>query len=319
MNIIKLKDIIKPNDDLFNNRLKGRYAYWVQMRYIVPFDTMGHEGYVACEMNIDKLLMKPDGTYPKPFGTPYIDTYTDCDIYMYIDSTETDRINSISEFKIINNFQPDADITIDELKKFRTWLATQLLIFDQNNTGKQLYVLYDKQTTDMLEYYKNGMINETIESLVDMSEYATKPDIIFSPGSCCCSEYTPPTPNFIGIEKCDPVAVYRTYIYNKMVGLFSSAGFWMKYPKQFIMDFKKYIDNIIRLNLPLQTPSYVPDLVDCGMLSRTDAMQSANQSILNNLSQSLNYIINDEVNGHKNYIYDSLNQWSSKLYELMEW
>ena len=41
--------------------------------------------------------------------------------------------------------------------------------------------------------------------------------------------------------------------------------------------------------------------------------------ILNNLSTSLNYVITDNISGHKNYIHDSLYDWSSTLYEFMQW
>ena len=72
MNIIKLKDVIMPDSmpqaEYFNKYLKGRYAYWVQMRYIVSFDHMRHEGYVACEEDITKLLQKEKKKYPKPYG-----------------------------------------------------------------------------------------------------------------------------------------------------------------------------------------------------------------------------------------------------------
>lgn len=317
MNIIKLKDIIKPNDDLFNEHLKGRYAYWIQMRYIVSFDHMEHEGYVACEMNIDKLLKKEDGTYPKPFGCPYIDTYGDCDIYNYIDDTETDRINSISEFKIINQFQPDADITIDELKKFRTWLATQLLIFDQNNTGDQLYIRYDLNTTNMLLYYKNGMIDNVIERLTEMSIYK---DNITIPNTCCCCGTTGTLEGlYEQVNSCDPIPTYRHYIYNKMVQTYSDLDFWLQFPAEFISDFKKYIDNIIKMNLKLYKTPYISDFVDCGGLSQQELEQNKYKYILEKLSTSLNYIINNDINGHKNFIGDALNEWSSILYENMEW
>ena len=44
MNIIKLRDIVLSNDykiaDFYNANLKGKYAYWVQMRYIFPLARM---------------------------------------------------------------------------------------------------------------------------------------------------------------------------------------------------------------------------------------------------------------------------------------
>ena len=112
MNIIKLKDIPMPSHmeqaEYFNKYLRGRYAYWVHMRYIVSFNHMGHEGYLACENDITKLLKLKDGSYPKPFGVPYLDVY-DSKIMKFVDSIETDKINNIDNFKRPNKYSPDED------------------------------------------------------------------------------------------------------------------------------------------------------------------------------------------------------------------
>ena len=42
-------------------------------------------------------------------------------------------------------------------------------------------------------------------------------------------------------------------------------------------------------------------------------------SILKRLSQSLQYIAEGNMMGHKNYIHDAFKDWSTNLYELMEW
>ena len=41
--------------------------------------------------------------------------------------------------------------------------------------------------------------------------------------------------------------------------------------------------------------------------------------ILQQLSNSLNYIINNDILGHKNYISTAFNNWAKYLYESMEW
>lgn len=317
MNIIKLKDQIKPNDDFFNTYLKDKYAYWIHMRYIVPFESMDYAGYVACESDINKLLIKEDGTYPSPYGCQYIDTQADCSIYNYIDMDVTNVINCVNDYIIKNEYVPDKDITLDELKKFRTWLASTLLKFDQNAEGYQLYDMYDNTTTIMLNYYKMGMIDETIQILTDMkpfsesSEYNTQ-------CSCCCSEL-----NISDLYKtneiCDPIQTYRLYIYNKMVLTFSDINFWVQFPKEFLLEFKKYIDNIIKVGLPLYSVEPLSNFSDCGGLSRQEREQNNNVYILNKLSESLNYLIYDELTGHKNFICDSFSSWSSLLYEKMEW
>lgn len=316
MNIIKLKDIIKPDDDLFNNHLKGRYAFLVQMRYIVSFDHMDYHGYVACEMDIEKLLQKEDGTYPKPFGCPYIDTYEEtCDIYPYIDELETDRINSLQEFKIKNEYVTDSDITIDELKKFRTWLADRLLSFNKNNEDELVFNLYDDTTIIMLLYYKNGMFDDTIKTLTDMSEYKTQ---IQQTTQCCCGNVIQRDIIYNSTD-CDPILMYRTYIYNKMIKVFSDMDFWMQFPSEFILEFKKYIDNILKLHLNLSGNMTCINLNECGYINNTDTIQAQYEYILNQLSESLKYIAEKDTNGHKNYIYDSLNNWATYLYEKMEW
>ncbi len=318
MNIIKLKDEIKPGDDFFNNHLKGRYAFWVQMRYIVSFDHMTYMGYVACESDISNLLITEDGTYPEPFGCPYIDTSmgVDCDIYPYIDETETDRINSIQEFIAKNKYVTDSDITVDELKKFRTWLATQLLSFDQNSGDMQLINMFDEHTTNMLTYYKNGMIDSVIDTLIDMSKYDS---ISKSPQSTCCDcgchESIPSfeeNPN-----TCNPVSVYKRYMYNKMVLTFSEVDFWTKFPTEFILEFKKYIDNIIRLDFVINKKQM--SALECGCSQSVIKTQSLYKSILTRLSESLSYIANSESDSHKLFIRDALYEWASELYEYMEW
>ena len=315
MNIIKLRDIIKPDDDLFNNHLKGKYAYWIQMRYIVPFDYMDYHGYVACELDINKLLQKSDGSYPKPFGCPYIDTYNDCNIYKYIDEDVTNEINSISKYLIKNSFEPDSDITIDELKKFRTWLATTLLIFDQDVLNQQLYKLYDHDTTSMLIYYRNGMIDDVIEQLTNMSKYEGKPET----QECCCCNNLNISSLIDTANTCDVIAIYRNYIYNKMVLTFSNIDFWTQFPVEFLSDFKKYIDNILKVQFTLKPEHTCLSMEECGGLNKNRINQDKYIYILKKLSESLGYIINDDINGHKNYISDALNDWSSILYEYMEW
>ena len=47
--------------------------------------------------------------------------------------------------------------------------------------------------------------------------------------------------------------------------------------------------------------------------------QTSLQIILKKLSESLQYIAEEQLTGHKNYITDSFKEWSEKLYEMMEW
>ena len=314
MNIIKLKDIIKPGDEFFNKYLKGKYAYWIHMRYIVPLSHMRHEGYVACEENIEKLLKREDGTYPKPYGCPYIDVH-DYDIIPYIDVYETDKVNNIMEYRRLNQYVTDSNITLDEIKKFRTWLATELLKFDQNNKEEQINNIYDDNTTHMLMYYKNGMYDVVIKYLSGINNQVIVNDVNMS--DCGCGGNYNILNNY-KVSSCDPISIYRKDLYTKMVVLFSNMDFWTQFPKEFINSFKSYIDNIIECNLPLSQSSYINKFADCTCVNNSDS-QNENASILKRLSQSLEYIYNDNLYSHKNYINDALTDWSKVLYESMEW
>lgn len=343
MNIIKLKDIIKPNDSYFNKHLKGKYAYWVHMRYIVSFDHMKHEGYVACEEDINKLLKDKDGNLPKPYGAPYIDIY-ETDITPYIDIYETDKVNCVTLYRIQNNYTTDCNITLDELKKFRTWLATQLLKFDQNNLGEQMYSMYSEETTHVLSYYANGMYNDIVKYLsifgapeasanitnvgcgcnsnTSLSSFnksynsIVKYNMTLSKCGCTGGANLSPLYNS-SLSNCNALEVYRKNIYDSMIKIFSEIGFWTQFPKEFILEFKKYIDNILDSNLKLTKSSYVSDFVDCGC--DTTDNQTDMQAVLKRLSESLQHIADENISGKKNYITDAFNNWSVYLYELMEW
>ena len=330
MNIIKLKDVIMPDifekSRFFNKYLKGKYAYWVQMRYIVPmgleFDEytgemtgMKHEGYVACESNIKRLLRKEDGTLPTPFGSECFDIFEE-DIIPFIDQVETDLINSTSNFRIKNQFTTDSDITIEEVKKFRTWLATTLLSLDQSEKGEQMNVLYTDIQTHVLSYYSNSMYDKTIQIL---SEFKNSPQRIVEKSSCCCNNSNNLSALYNeNIQLCDAVNEYRMNLYNVMVSMFSDIEFWTRLPKEFIYEIKKYIDNIITLNLPLKGSNQIEKYVDCGCVSNNND-QDQYIYILKRLSTSLKYIYDSDVIGHKNYIIDALRDWSTELYEYMEW
>lgn len=319
MNIIKLKDVIMPDSmpqaEYFNKYLKGRYAYWVQMRYIVSFDHMRHEGYVACEEDITKLLQREDGKYPKPYGAPCMDVYAK-DVYLYVDSNETDKCNNTVEFRMKNKYVTDENITLNELKTFRTWLASEILKMDQTELGEQKKSFLTDTDTHVMEYYAHNMYDNTVKILsefgsVNVNYYKLSTD-------CGCSGSTDLNSLYSNtLTTCDPLSIYRRNIYNRMLELFSSIDFWTQWPLEFIGVFKRYIDNIISTNLPLSNSTYMNEYTDCVCAPKDN--QTEFVRILNRLSLSLGYIQNNEINGHKNYIKDALRDWASQLYENMYW
>lgn len=306
MNIIKFKDQIRPCDDLFNTYLKGKYAYWVRMRYIIPFDAITKAQYIELESDIKKLD-KVELLW---------DMYgADSDIEAWVDIEETEAANSINKYIRANRFTTDSDLTIDEVKKFRTWLAETLLDFDRDDSGHQLNTLYKEEFTAVLEYYANEMYDGTIKALSRIP--GTYNFIKTSVSGCGCgsgsdlSNLYATTGGF-----CDPISSYKQYLYNEMVTNFSDINFWSDFSSVFIEEFKQYIDNIIALDLPLQT-SISTNYEDCSCLS--NSAQLSNMDILRRLSKALGYFLEDEVKGNKNFISKALQDWSSILYENMRW
>lgn len=319
MNIIKLKDTLMPDkynmSEMYNKHLKGKYAYWIQMRYIVPFDFMRHEGYVACEEDITKLLMKDDGTYPKPYGCPYIDMYDeDRCIIRFIDLAETDRANNISEFRTANTQVSDHDLTIAELKLFRRILATLLLDYNNiyiNESGSVI----DNTEKSVLDYYANDMVDEVVKGLLMFSNQ----QVITIPTSstCGCSSMATLSSLNVSLDVCDPISIYRKSVYNKMVAMFSDVDFWKRWPKELLITMKKYIDNILRVGLVINNSATDPSIYKDCTCNGSDS--NSNQNILEKLSKSLDYMIEGQEKNHYNYIKDSLYNWSSLLYEFMQW
>ena len=302
--------------EMYNMHLKGKYAYWIQMRYIVPFEFMGHEGYVACEEDITKLLMKADGTYPKPYGCPYIDMYDeDKCIMRYIDLEETDIANNISKYRTANDQTTDFDITISELKLFRKKLATMILDYNNiyiNDSGS----LIDSVEESVLKYYMNDMYDEAVKSLLMFgNQQVTLSTVDTTCG--CCSSTTLTSLNNSSLNLCDPLSIYRKSIYNKMVTMFSDVEFWKRWPNELLVAMKKYIDNILKVGLIVNNNTVDPSIYrDC---TCSNSNTNTNQNILEKLSKSLDYMIEGQEKSHYNYIKDSLYNWASLLYEYMQW
>ena len=310
MNIIKFKDKIIDGNDLFNKKFKGKYTYWVRMEYAMSFDDISTTDYVryeTCE-NLSEIIVEE--------GVEYIDTD---DYFEYIDYYETDKVNHIGRYIVKNSFSPDDDITLEEIKKFRTWLASTLLNFETFDVGTvEEFVIFDEQEKHVIEYYKNGMYNDVVKFLTDFGTPQINLSNPVQLSQCSCQSSTNISMTVPTISSCDPVYIYKHNIYKKMVEMFGSIEFWLKFDNgTFIEEFKKYIDNIITCGLLLYKSQYVTDFADCGC--DTTDNQADKVKILQNLSRSLQYIIDKDVRGHKNFMSDSFNDWAKYLYENMEW
>lgn len=314
MNIVKLKDILMPKDfrisEFFNTKLKGKYAYWIKMRYIFPLDSLDYKTYIKYEQLDEVMLMGPE-------IIPHLDLYSeDCCmadfVNVYIDIVETERVNGVNEFAIANEYVVDSDLDINKLRNFRSWLANELLFFNTGVNGQPLGN-YTPEQVHMLEYYKNGLYNDIVKCLSvfgkdNVIEWNNKTSC-----GCCQSAYNVMELN--NLHSCDALGIYRKNIHALMVSTFKEADFWMKFNKKFILLFKKYIDNIIRTGLVINNTNKV-------VLSSCECMTTdnySNEKILRNLSTALQHIHDDDIAGHKNFIHDALYNWAEYLYEYMNW
>lgn len=303
MNIIKFKDKIMTDDykmaPFYNKYLKGKYAYYILMRYVVPISD-----------DVDYVALERAGRIP---SSSRIDTFsTDCIacdfMNVYVDTNETERINDISKYILANSYVSDEDVDINELRRFRSWLAEQLLYFNAES-----YPLYTTEQTHVLEYYKNGMYNDVVKYL---NIFGTDSGIteLTSTLSCgCCNT----SANIIGLNKdslCNALEIYKKNIHDAMVLMFEDINFWSNANKEFLLLFKKYVDNIVKTELLINNKNKAIKLCSCDVTDNTK-----NEQILKNLSSSLQYIYNDDLIGHKNFIQTSLHDWAEYLYDYMYW
>lgn len=313
MNIIKFKDQIRPGDDLFNTYLKGKYAYLVHFRYAIPFDFMTIEQYVACENDLKNMdyLKDPQG------AKMYWDIQKrDSDILAFVDDEATDAANNVNMFLRCNSFTTDSDITLEEIKKFRTWLAETVLSFDQKTDGTQKLQFLNEELTHTMQYYAGGMYDDVLKWLNKFGKVIVN---ISTPpqSSCGCAGADLSSLYKDTIGACDPIYVYKRNVYDKMVEYFSKLAFWQAFPTIFLQEFKAYIDNIIRANLSLGKTQFVEIYTDCVCLDNQNQQQG--QEILARLSKALEYMIENQVAGNKNYINQAFSDWATQLYEVMEW
>lgn len=308
MNIVKFQDIIlnesnnknmlsEEKVNLFNNKLKGKYAYAINFKFIVPFEDITFAQYYEISNN-ESLIS----------GINYIDLIN---ISEFIDQSKTQMANSITLFEEANKFTTDSDITLDELKKFRTWLADMLYTLFNDSL--------DSITKEMLNYYREEMHDDTIEHLSYFVN-GTEHDLISTTNmsTCGCQNNTQMLNNQYAISSCNPTYIYRKGVYEKMVSVFSDIDFWLKLNKEFLNEIKRYIDGIIKCNLPLYTSQFYSELHDCGCLTQNSAQEERMQ-ILKDLSACFDFLATDNYTSKKNHISLTINKWASLLYERMRW
>ena len=287
MNLVKFKDILV--DEKFNIYFKNKYAILCNMKYAVPLNIS----------SVDYNKIERGEAQLSDFNYSYIDI----DSYNnYIDAVETEKINNINKYIYKNNHSTDQTLTLEQLKIFRAWLATELLSLSD----------YNDDVKNMLEYYKSNMYDEVVKCL---SLYPKNISLYNITSSCGCN--TSISSQLESISSCDPISVYRNSIYNCMVYNFSRIDFWNEFPIEFFKLFKLYIDNILNIGLYLGNSKYPMELKSCECTDLDS--HKINEQYLLNLQQSLEYIINDDISGHKMFIATSFANWAKYVYELMSW
>lgn len=294
MNLVKFQDVIIENDDFFNEKLKGKYAYAINWFYVAPLD-LSEQEYIQIskgQVEVDLKLLN--------------------DYIQFIDTEETEKINSVDHYRYLNQFTPDEDITIDEIKQFRTKVALLLKDFYKFHTPEQSLMV------QMINFYANNGTDDVINMLLNtMSMHS--PSIITENlhNSCGCgSNNIISTVNFKNITQCDVyiIDIYTTSIYNIMVKYFSDIDFWIG-KENIIKEIIKYLENIIKLNLPLTTTQ--DQQIACSVTSVN--LQEKYINALKNLVAAFQYVLDDKITTNKNFILSSLNFWARELYNNMTW
>lgn len=312
MNLIKLNDIIldtssglnEDNINTFNEYLRGRYVHAINWQYVIPLEELDLNSVVALCGELSKTTNEEEiTTILSPYHWLKID-----DVQLYIDQSTTSQINDVSKYIAYNEFVP-SDLTVDDLKKFRTWLASTILSFK---------TITDEKTTHMLQYYANGMYDDVISGLTTFG--GDTYNITSTTSSTCgCSSSAQTLQQLSDVVLCQPLSVYRTNIYKYMIEVFSDMSWWLEFDPEFLQMFKTYIDNIIKAGFVFGQPSVIDDYVDCGCRIDSDATQQRAIERLNRLSEALSMMIEGSTTGHKNYITTALTDWTTYLYEIMEW
>ena len=241
MNIVKLKDVIMPKEfgmsDFFNKNLKGRYAYWIQMRYIFPLESLCYGEYIRLEQSepIDFLSDK----MPQHIDL-YSEEYCMIDfVKEFVDLCATEEANNVYNYIASNEYVTDADIDMSKIRIFRTWLAKEILALDKDMYDEHMGKLTTEQIY-MLEFYRNGMYNDVLKQLELFGSSNAKMNTITNTSSCGCCNNTISLYDLSSIDSCNATAIYVSNIHKIMVETFEQPSFWINLKLDFIRVFKNF-------------------------------------------------------------------------------
>lgn len=311
MNIVKFKDIITESD-FFNENLKGKYAIAINFKYVFP---LGVENISDDVLNIIATEYKQLQEQPGDILViNEIEFSRNVNYVLFEDVREyAESFDTLDKYLYLNEFTTDEDITLDDLKRFRTWLAEALYA---NDTWIDEWSKDPDKLRDMLLYYIHEMYDRVVKSLMKFNSYVDVNNISKQSGCGCFNNAVTYTSDVLSV--CDPLLIYRHNIYKYMIEIFSDVSYWLG-QEEICGEMKKYIDNIIKSNLPLTSVTLYDKFADCTCINVDANEQDTLMNILKRLSLSLGYIINHNTSGNRNYIASAFLDWSTYLYEKMRW
>jgi len=315
MNIVKFKDVITESE-FFNENLKGKYALAVNYKYIIPLGITGltDDSSHIIELEYQQLEELPSGELDFQIDGEDFHLDRDFDYVLFEDyGSYAEDLGDIQKYIYLNNFTTDKDITLEELKKFRTWLAEILY-------ANEIWI--DEWSKDpdkhryMLQYYIQEMYDQVVRSLMKFNNFVDINSISKQSGCGCSNGFVSYTSN--GLTMCDPLLIYRHNIYKYMIEIFSDITYWLG-QVEICGEMKKYIDNIIKTGLTLASVSLYDNFSDCTCTNIDVNEHDVLTDVLKRLSKALGYIIEDKVSGNRNFISSAFLDWSTYLYEKMRW
>ncbi len=233
--------------------------------------------------------------------------------WLYVDQIATAKINDVAALEVYNKFTSDDEITEDELRKFRTWLAQSFLDYGLELTDIQ---------TGTLNYYANELTDTTTTMLYSLQS-SIQPKLYSAAinQTCSCQSKTTNLASLFTTNEltvCDPLALYRQMIHNQMVLMLSDSKFWSKY-LLLIDEVIRYLNGILKLNFPLYSKSALStQFIDCSKLNEKDLGQMEGVRTLTNTITALEYIKDEKTAEHQNFINESLTKFAN-IYELLRW
>lgn len=343
--IIQANNTAHAKSDLWNERCKGKWCVFIPGSLIGDKDLIRPLILTQDEIKIAFLSTQQTSIYDSEDSDIYsancnwlaaedlmstkknfaqLDFYFDFEDVSKLVTTDS-LMSGMLQYPMIKSgeqYNRIVDSTGEDLtpvRQFRTYIAKYLhelniTTWKDVPAGMEDLAIAQKYLM-VLEYYMNHMYDETVKKLSLINADYQIPSVV-TPGCGCGNN------NLSGLalesgSVCNALAIYRKYIYQQMVTMFSSIDFWQRVPGPTIELFLIWLQKIIDLNIPLGQAQYVSTLVDCSCVGNT--LQDSNVAILNRLKKAWTYIKDGEIDSHKNFIFKALNDWATNLYEVMEW